>query len=691
MHMIFKKTHLKVTFALFVSLFLTSCSDDQKKVHESLTNLYLVSAKDMEPKDQELRSEIAKRTTIIFEQNKNIQKLVGYLSSKVSKAEGNNLDEKVRSALNKLEKSDSVEERQTAFMIRKAYLAMLYSDTVAAKIAKISLPKKTKSQATSIKPQNLLEIKDSKIVYKDGNQADYLVIGSGPAGSLIASEIINNDPEARVILVDSGSFVPPDSVDASLDSDFIESNNLRTTTSGSIILRNANVIGGGTTVNIDLAFSPMLALVQNKLSQWIESDALRSDLIHSKTGKWTELDKAYRWVESQIETRKLDQSEVNKNNKILLNASPSARLYDLNQKPFSQENAFLKNSVVNQLLLPAIEKSNGRLAVIPDAYIQKINFQTSAQNRFASSATIEFQKPNPRRDVLQNYHGMQIAPGETATIEAKKIVISAGTLGSAGLLLRSDIKNSNIGKGIVIHPSMGIVGYFDDIIDCHQGLSASVYAPSQDPKGGYIFESMGDVPSFLSLIHPGDAKAVYEIVKDFRSAGGFGIMLVDTPNPNNKVYLNAHGHLDVSYTLNESDKNRLRQGLLNGVQMLFQQGAKKVFIPSREAEIFHGGAMFSSPEEAAQIIEKLQFKDNLNFITSAHMQGSNKLAISGKHGVVSPNFRVFDGESDVEIPNLYVMDSSVFPTSVGANPMQSIYTLAKLFTDKILLKKKEFD
>jgi choline dehydrogenase-like flavoprotein len=30
---------------------------------------------------------------------------------------------------------------------------------------------------------------------------------------------------------------------------------------------------------------------------------------------------------------------------------------------------------------------------------------------------------------------------------------------------------------------------------------------------------------------------------------------------------------------------------------------------------------------------------------------------------------------------LYVVDGSVFPTSIGANPMQSIYTFAKLFAD----------
>ncbi len=30
---------------------------------------------------------------------------------------------------------------------------------------------------------------------------------------------------------------------------------------------------------------------------------------------------------------------------------------------------------------------------------------------------------------------------------------------------------------------------------------------------------------------------------------------------------------------------------------------------------------------------------------------------------------------------LYVVDGSILPTSVGANPMQSIYTIAKIFAD----------
>jgi choline dehydrogenase-like flavoprotein len=33
--------------------------------------------------------------------------------------------------------------------------------------------------------------------------------------------------------------------------------------------------------------------------------------------------------------------------------------------------------------------------------------------------------------------------------------------------------------------------------------------------------------------------------------------------------------------------------------------------------------------------------------------------------------------------NLYIVDGSVFPTSIGANPMQSIYTFAKIFADRM--------
>jgi choline dehydrogenase-like flavoprotein len=60
------------------------------------------------------------------------------------------------------------------------------------------------------------------------------------------------------------------------------------------------------------------------------------------------------------------------------------------------------------------------------------------------------------------------------------------------------------------------------------------------------------------------------------------------------------------------------------------------------------------------------------------MQATNKMGANERNSVVSRDFRVWGAKS------LYVVDGSVFPTSIGANPMQSIYTFAKIFADRMM-------
>ena len=66
------------------------------------------------------------------------------------------------------------------------------------------------------------------------------------------------------------------------------------------------------------------------------------------------------------------------------------------------------------------------------------------------------------------------------------------------------------------------------------------------------------------------------------------------------------------------------------------------------------------------------------------MQGTVKLGPDPRTSCVSPNHRVWNPKTGEEIVNLYVADGSVFPTSVGANPMQSIYTFSKLLAERML-------
>ena len=95
------------------------------------------------------------------------------------------------------------------------------------------------------------------------------------------------------------------------------------------------------------------------------------------------------------------------------------------------------------------------------------------------------------------------------------------------------------------------------------------------------------------------------------------------------------------------------------------------------------GTYLHKIEQADLIETNLNFTPNRTFLTAAHLQASNKIGPSPESAVVSTTQRLWNSAGK-EIPNVFVMDSSIFPTSVGANPMQSIYTFAKIFVDRLI-------
>jgi len=146
----------------------------------------------------------------------------------------------------------------------------------------------------------------------------------------------------------------------------------------------------------------------------------------------------------------------------------------------------------------------------------------------------------------------------------------------------------------------------------------------------------------------------------------------------------------LTYTLSEADKKRFRTGVSLGIRMMFLAGAKSVIIPSNEnflgkKEFDQMQGVYLSDIKQADLVERyLNFMPNRTLLSAAHLQATNKMGPSPEIAVVSTRQRVWNVITRQEVPNLYVMDSSIFPTSVGANPMQSIYTFAKIFAERFL-------
>jgi len=511
-----------------------------------------------------------------------------------------------------------------------------------------------------------------KEITKSGAPIDYLIVGSGPSGSVLAHELRRGG--RRVVLVEKGSFIVPGSMETRLIEELIDT---RTTADGAIRIRNGLAVGGGSQVNVDLCFAPTSPSVLAKIDGWRRE---------GRIAKWdfaeSQLAAEYQWVKDAVGTRVLSESEINPNNRALWDGAKKAglhpSLYDLNTYPpgTSPYPVTDKRSSESQLLMNALKDTTNPLGMVPDAEVRRVIFDSKHR---ATGVELRFRKPIAGSGVIADPNGFHLPADAMATIQARNVILSAGALGSAAILLRSGVKNDQIGRGVVFHASMPIMGRFDEIVDAMKGTQASVFVADKLLSDGYALEAMSDQPLYAALMSPGPPLHTFETVRSFRHLAGFGVMLIDTPSPDNRVTLDKDGEPVVNYVLSEPDKVRFRRGVAEAIRIMFLAGAKDVYLPTTEDVLCDGVSplILTSPQQADAVERNLRFVPNQTIVTSAHMQATNKMGASPANSVVSRRFQVWG------TTNLYVVDASVFPTSIGANPMQSLYTFAKIFADRM--------
>ena len=218
----------------------------------------------------------------------------------------------------------------------------------------------------------------------------------------------------------------------------------------------------------------------------------------------------------------------------------------------------------------------------PDARVTRVRIERTPAGRVARGVDFIARAPWKSAGVMPNPLGLSIRGGDTVHVDADRVILCAGTLGSATILLRSGLDDPDIGRGVIAHPAVPVIGRFDERIDAFRGTPATVHVDDFALTHGFMLEAMSAGPQYAAIIIPGTGRQIFEGVRHYGNLAGFGAMLIDEPSRENRVVVNGDGSADIRYELSARDRVRLAFAVEEAARIMFLAGAREVYVPSYE-------------------------------------------------------------------------------------------------------------
>ena len=246
--------------------------------------------------------------------------------------------------------------------------------------------------------------------------------------------------------------------------------------------------------------------------------------------------------------------------------------------------------------------------------------------------------------------------------KCRNVFLCAGAIETPRLLLMNGMSNSSgqVGKNFLTHTGVQVWGEFEETTNPYKGIPGSLISEDfHRPEnvsfaGGFLLQSIGVMPvTYASQLVRGRGlwgNALKQRMAAYTHVAGINILGECLPYDNN--YLELSDELDerglpkprIYFTngKNENDLSDYAEKLMRDIWK--QAGAKEIWT----------------------------FKRN------PHIMGTCRMGNDSHDAVVDSNGKSFD------VPNLYISDNSIFPSSLSANPALTIMALSLRIADNFL-------
>lgn len=267
----------------------------------------------------------------------------------------------------------------------------------------------------------------------------------------------------------------------------------------------------------------------------------------------------------------------------------------------------------------------------------------------------------------------RLGEGPSIKIKGKTFIGAAGAIGTPGLLLRSGVADpyKTLGKRTFLHPTTICGARFQDEVEPFYGAPQTIYSDAFIPKGdsekrpGFKLEVPPIHPLLLATSLPlrgeshrelmsklSHTQAIIALQRDgFHKDSSGGQVLVKK----NQVFLD--------YKISPYVQEGFKRSFMAMGEIQFAAGAKEVFPVHRH------GKISSTWKDFKEQVKNLSMAPLDVKVVSAHVMGGCMMGENETESVTDLLGRYH------HLENFFVRDGSLFPTSLGTNPMLSILGL----------------
>lgn len=484
---------------------------------------------------------------------------------------------------------------------------------------------------------------------------DVCIVGSGAGGAVLAAGLA--EAGLRVMMFEEGGAY------TKRDFDLQERNAYRRmyqeqagrgTADAAISILQGRSVGGSTTVNWTTCFRTPARI----LKIWEETHGLQG------------LDEAslaphFEAVEARLNIHPWSEAPPNPNNQLVLDG---ARALGWEAAITRRNVKGCANSGMCGVGCPVDGKQAMHVTTIPDAI-------AAGMTLYADTWVERVELSGGRvvavlGRVLDRATGRPT--GRTVTVRPKVAVVSGGAINSPALLLRSGVNpNGRVGKRTFLHPVVAVIGSHDRPIlgffGAPQSAASHHYVDRGPDRVGFFIEAAPVQPMLAALSGAEFGLARQAKMAGLSSSSALIALAVDgvlRGDEGGTVSVRSDGRIKVDYPIRPALEEAFRAGHEALLQMEFAAGARAVLTSHVD-----GDCLFRSADEIPRVLT-LPHGAHRHGIFTAHQMGGCAMGGDPANSVLDAQHRVRG------VANLFVVDGSALPTSLGVNPSETIYGLA---------------